>query len=328
MGKLKNIIKKTALYKLYRKIHTFLFDNPTELGTIYMLHRVDTKDEQKLSANENMKVSPELLEAFINRLKEQGVKIIPLGLLPEFLKKNKKDRFAVFTMDDGYKDNFTKAFPVFKKENVPFTIFLTTSFPDYKANLWWYELEDLLLKNDCIKLANGKEYSAGTKEEKEKAFLDIREEILKLDQLRLSDELNRLFSNYKIDWTSQCKNLCMSWDDVNSIIKDELVTIGGHTEHHYNLKQLPVSEDVRHEVMAGCEIYQKKTGLFPDVFAYPFGSPEECAQREFSVLASMPFKLAVQAWGGAVRKKNIKNMYSLPREFLSEDYIKKYLESR
>lgn len=326
MGKLKNIIKKTALYKLYRKIHTFLFYNPTELGAIYMLHRVDTKDEQKLSANENMKVSPELLEAFINRLKEQGVKIIPLGLLPEFLKKNKKEQFAVFTMDDGYKDNYTEALPVFRKLNVPYTIFLTTDFPDNKAVLWWYELEDLLLKKDSIKLSNGKSYPAKTKKEKEESFLAVREEILKLNQLKLSDELNRLFSDYEINWTQKCSELCLSWDDVAQLKKDSLVSFGGHTKHHFNLKALPDSQAVVEEINSGLEILSQH-GIEPEIFAYPFGSENECSEREFKILSKMSVKLAVRACGGSVKKRDIRNMYSLPREFLTEDYINNYLDN-
>lgn len=41
----------------------------------------------------------------------------------------------VFTMDDGYKDNYTNALPIFKKYNVPYTIFVTTNFPDRQAIL-------------------------------------------------------------------------------------------------------------------------------------------------------------------------------------------------
>lgn len=327
MGKLKNIIKKTALYKLYCKIHTFLFDNPTELGTIYMLHRVDTKDEQKLSANENMKVSPEFLERFINRLKEQGVRFLKLEDLPKYAKKYKKEKFVVFTMDDGYKDNYTQALPVFKKQNVPYTIFLTTDFPDNKAVLWWYELEELLLKNTEVILSNGNTYSARTREEKEASFLEIRSEILKLNQLDIINELNSLFSNYSINWTQKCRELCLSWDDVNSLKKEKLVTIGAHTEHHYNLKQLETMNDVKNEVLSGMKRCKQQTDLRSNVFAYPFGYITECGEREFNALSELPFKLAVRSYGGTVRVKDLKNLYSLPREFLTEDYVKEYLKS-
>ena len=108
-----------------------------------MLHRVDDFETGKLWCNEHMKVTPDFLDSLIIKLKEK-YDIIPLTEVPSRLKQKNKRKFIVFTMDDGYKDNLTKALPVFKKHNAPYTIFVTTDFPDKKAVLWWYELEDNL----------------------------------------------------------------------------------------------------------------------------------------------------------------------------------------
>ena len=81
-----------------------------------------------------------------------------------------KRKFAVFTMDDGYKDNLTNALPVFKKHNLPYTIFLATDFMEGKAILWWYVIEDLILGHDEIVLSNGMTIPTKTKHEKEDAL--------------------------------------------------------------------------------------------------------------------------------------------------------------
>lgn len=83
--------------------------------------------------------------------------------------------------------------PIFKKYNVPYTIFVTTNFPDRQAILWWYILEDLLLDHTEIILSDGKIYPSSTYEEKVSSFMEIRSVILKLDQLNLEDQLNELF---------------------------------------------------------------------------------------------------------------------------------------
>ena len=62
----------------------------------------------------------------------------------------KIDKCIVFTLDDGYLDNYTNALPIFIKYNVPFTIYITTSFPDHKFTMWWYALEDIILNSNCF----------------------------------------------------------------------------------------------------------------------------------------------------------------------------------
>lgn len=292
---------------------------PKTLGYIFMLHRVDEFEEGHLWCNEHMKVTPDFLDKTISELKEK-YDIIPLQNVPERLNQKSKRKFIVFTMDDGYKDNYTKALLVFKKHNVPYTIFVTTDFPDRKAILWWYELEDLLLANNSITLSNGITYPAKTYEEKCDSFLKIREEILKLNQLDLENELNKLFANYKINWTSQCEKLCLSWDDIKDLQKEPLVTIGAHTKHHYNLKQLVTEEEVKYEVQVGINLLKEKAGIIPEVFAFPFGSATEAGEREFNVLADMPFVCSCIATGGACTKENKDTLSSLPRVMLKQDF--------
>lgn len=311
-------IKTTIVYRILRKIYRLLFCKKEKiLGTVFMLHRVDEWDKNALFSNENMKITPEKLQNVIDCVKKTH-NIITSAQINEYLISKAKKPFAVFTMDDGYKDNFTKAYPVFKNNNVPFTIFLSTDFPDKKAILWWYVLEDLILSNREIVLSNGNKYDCSTMEHKEKTFLDIRLEILALDQTKLLEELNKLFSGYDIDWFSRTDELSMTWSDVEELSKDSLVTIGGHTKHHYNLKALPDSQTVVEEVNSGVEIL-KQHGINPEVFAYPFGSTNEVGEREIKILASLKFKCAFLAYGDAVTNLNSKNKYSLPRKFLTMD---------
>ena len=307
---------KSIVRPLYRAVkwgyHHTLKRQPKILGYIFMLHRVTEFEDGHLWCNEHMKVTPDFLDKTIASLKEK-YDIIPLSCVPiRFSQKNKR-KFIVFTMDDGYKDNFTKALPVFKKHNVPYTIFITTDFPDKEAVLWWYELEDLLLENESVSLSNGVTYSARNYEEKCDSFLKIREEILKLNQLDLKNELNRLFANYKIDWTSKCEELCLSWEDIRVLKKEPLVTIGAHTKHHYNLKQLATENDVNVEVQAGIDLLRQNAEIEPDVFAYPFGSPNEVGERECKVLGNLPFVCACIAYGGPCTGENVKKLSSLPR---------------
>ena len=46
-------------------------------------------------------------------------------------------RTAIITFDDGYKNNYTEAFPILKKYNIPATIFLTTGHIETNNVFWW-----------------------------------------------------------------------------------------------------------------------------------------------------------------------------------------------
>ena len=62
----------------------------------------------------------------------------------------KKKKFAVLTFDDGYTDSFDVIYPIFKKYQLPFGVYVVTDFPDRETILWWYMLEDLVLKLPII----------------------------------------------------------------------------------------------------------------------------------------------------------------------------------
>ena len=84
--------------------------------------------------------------------------------------------------------------------------------------------------------------------------------------------------------------------------------------------QLATAEAVRNEIQAGLDVLAEKTGIVPDVFAYPFGSPNEVGRREQKVLSQMPFKMGLLAYGGACIKADLKNIYALPRVMFKQDF--------
>ncbi len=316
MFKIKELIR--PIYYSLRNQYNRFSGKPRVAGVILMLHRVDNWDDKKIYYNERLKVSPATLEKqilYANKFYDT----IPIDQVPYRLKHPGKKPFVVYTMDDGYRDNLTKALPIFKKYNTPYTIFLTSNFPDGEAVLWWYEVEDLLIREDSVTLSNGITYPSVTRNEKNRSFLAIREEILKLDQNRIVEELNNLFANYKIDWTSKCRELSLTWDDVEFLKMEPLVTIGAHTKHHYNLRQLPTPDDIKVEIIAGYERVKEMTGIESTVFAYPFGSENEAWEREFQTLSSMNdmFSMSVRSVGGAVSSTHI-GLYDLPRLMLAE----------
>ena len=203
------------------------------IGLVYMLHHITEKNPNGIPTNEDLKVSPQFLERIIIKYKKNGFSFISLDELSEIIFSGKTliHPFLAFTIDDGYLDNYTEALPVFERQQVPFTIFVATDFIDQKAILWWDILEDLILKNDSIRIG-GKEYCCRTFQEKRDVFRILRKIILSFDPKKLKEVLEEFFSYYNIDWYEPIRRQAMTWDHVKAISQHPLCTIGGHTVSH------------------------------------------------------------------------------------------------
>jgi len=290
------------------------------IATIFTLHRVHPFENHKLAPNENMKVSPEFLEFFIVDLLSDGYEFITLDTLHHILQEEKKEtKKILFTLDDGYVDNYTIAYPIFKKYNIPFTIYVTPSFLQKEALLWWYVLEDLILKNKFLLLNNGEKHPCASEHEQIETFFKIRALILSFDQKNLEHHLSALFHNYTLEWVSKCTELAMNWDQIIELSKDPLVTIGGHTQHHYALNKLSEKEIID-EIQHANTLIESKINQKVEHIAYPFGTSGEVGQREFDIVKSLGYKTATTTRRGTIYGAHKDYLECLPRIMLSEKF--------
>ncbi|GBU07794.1 hypothetical protein AwDysgo_11250 [Bacteroidales bacterium] len=285
-------------------------------GIIFMLHRVATFDKEGLLPNENMKVSPEFLCQLILKYKKRGVFFASLDDVYLHQTKVKKIPcpFVCFTLDDGYLDNYEIAYPIFKEHNVPFAIYLTSGFPNHTAILWWYIIEELILKHKKIQLSSGEILDCLDKEAKTQSFLRLRHKIISFGAQDLASKLRILLSNYELDLYSKVKELSMSWDQVKQISQDSLCTIGGHSVNHPAFNTL-TKEQMSFEVRQNKQEIEDYTKKDVSHFAYPYGSKYEVGEREFEMMKDFGFDTITLAYGGGISKKN-NRFTALPRLFL------------
>jgi peptidoglycan/xylan/chitin deacetylase (PgdA/CDA1 family) len=108
---------------------------------IIMYHSVSTK----VPPGNVITVSAKTFERQIAFLKKHNYNVIPLEAASDFITKRKKTppRTIVLTLDDGYKDNYTYAFPILKKYNFPATIFIILSEVGRSDRLSWAEIKEM-----------------------------------------------------------------------------------------------------------------------------------------------------------------------------------------
>ncbi|GHV43971.1 hypothetical protein AGMMS49546_27110 [Spirochaetia bacterium] len=265
-----------------------------------------------------MKVSPEFLKKFLNEKNKlyEFISLDDFFVLSHSSQKLKK-KFIIMTFDDGYRDNYEYALPIFDEMHIPFTVYITNSFPDKTAFLWWYVLEDILQQNEQIILANRERFDCRTKEEKEKIFLYLRQLVLGLNQESLIEEFKNLFYNYKIDYALYTDNLCLSWDMIKEMSISDYCTIAAHTMNHKALNKL-TEDQLCHEIIHGKKCLEENIGKTINHFAYPFGTFNEVGNREIKFMQNCGFNTVCYSFGGNITMKNINRPLELPRKFFGE----------
>ena len=122
------------------------------VGAILMLHHVRPSRSDRFQPNHLLEVTTRFFETVIRRLRRSKVDLISLDEMHRRLTTGDypRRRFVCVTFDDGYRDNLQFAYPVLKKYEVPFTIYVATSFADRIGELWWLALEAVIAQNEMI----------------------------------------------------------------------------------------------------------------------------------------------------------------------------------
>ena len=117
-----------------------------------MLHHVrPNKDKHGFAPNAGLEITPEFLDTVLSHFKARGIEFVSFA---EGIRRTKlgisQKSFAVFTLDDGYLDNFEHAWPIFKRHECPFTIFIASDITDGTSELWWQILEQAIAASSSI----------------------------------------------------------------------------------------------------------------------------------------------------------------------------------
>ena len=103
------------------------------------LHEVGYNDDA-------LSITPEKFRKIIKELKVQGFTFVDANDLVA-IKEGKKHqpRKAVFLgFDDGYKDNYTNAYPIIKEEGIKATFFLVSNMISHENRMTYPEIQEML----------------------------------------------------------------------------------------------------------------------------------------------------------------------------------------
>jgi peptidoglycan/xylan/chitin deacetylase (PgdA/CDA1 family) len=295
------------------------------VGAILMLHHVRPGRADRFQPNHLLEVTPKFFERVIRRLRRSRIDLVSLDEMHRRLDTGDfpRRRFVCITFDDGYRDNLQFAYPVLKKYEVPFAIYVATSFADRIGELWWLALEAVIAQNDMIGVeldGEDRRFDCRTVKDKYEVFNYIYNW---LRQRPSEQELRRLVRDLcarnRVDLASFCAELCMNWDELGELAADPLVTIGAHTVNHPILTKLD-DKAVRAELSQSRDVIAAALGTRPLHLAYPVGDRSAAGPREFRIARELGFKTAVTTRPGVVFRSHAEHLTALPRISLNGNF--------
>lgn len=210
----------------------------------------------------------------------------------------------------------TIAYPILKKFDVPFAIFLITGLIDRTLPMWWHVLEHVIDRNVSIEY-EGVELASRTKRAKAIAYRLISEYFRHLDECDVISATDALIAKNDSRLThADAFNQALDWNMIREMAGSGLATFGGHTVSHPLLRQLDRTSLVAE--IGGCRHRLLEAGgIEPAYFAYPFGQDSEVGALAPVVAEEAGFTAAFTTHARVLSSRDLQHPFHLPRVMLS-----------
>ncbi|MBB99418.1 MAG: polysaccharide deacetylase [Rhodobacteraceae bacterium] len=290
-------------------------------GLVFTLHSVRPAAEtQGFAPNRHLTVTPEFLEQTILQARAAGLRIVSLAEALDHAQTGDPDgpRVCAFTFDDGYRDNLIHAYPVLRKHEVPFTIFVTSGFVDRSSEIWWEALERIVRDAPSIETPIGERMrtlDVSTSERKVRIYdrlLHWFTQELGEDSQRV--ELRRLAGIHGLDLAALADELILDWSELRALCRDPLFTVGAHTHNHFALARLTRAR-MQDDIAAGMDRLASELGVSPQVFAYPYGFEAAVNHQSLEVVSQFGFRAAFTTHPGML--DGTSDRFAMPRVSLN-----------
>ena len=246
---------------------------------VLMYHRVlSSPEDLPYFVQPGMYVDATTFERHIIFLKDRFKITFLADLVEKVLNGEDIGGSCAITFDDGWRDNYTDAYPILLKYRVPATIFLATGFVGTDKVFWPEEICHYLGQN----MANKSEYCTAPlsylrlneeickyRQCKRETFFERSIEILKGCPPRDREEILEYFrATFK---TNPFPRQMLSWDEAREMQASGLIRFGAHTVNHEILDQISLLK-AKEEICNSREELERQMGSTVKTFAYPNGN--------------------------------------------------------
>lgn len=190
------------------------------------------------------------------------------------------DKAVAVTFDDGFLNNYTEAWPVLEKYNIPSTIYLATGFIGTGRIGWGDRIEDAIMGSANTELTlfidgHPRSWLLKGSEKKISAFTEVKAICKKLqdaDKNAIIGTIDRTLS-YKSQTDHPLYNF-MDWNQVREMNKSQLIDFGAHTIDHVSLSRVP-EEEMHRQIDGSVSTLIQELGKPCELFSYPEGQSDD-----------------------------------------------------
>jgi len=281
-----------------------------------MMHRFHDKN---ISDDSRDKISSDLLDYFLKYLSENNYSVLPISEVVNNAKLGHSFYKTVcFTIDDGYLDFKTIAYPLFKKYNFPATVFVVTDFLKGNLIMWWDKLEYIISKTESkkidIKLQDEIfKYEIANIEEKPDIIEKITERLKKYPHPSILQYLHNLSEHLKVDIpkTPPIEYSAFTWTALKEMSENN-IEFQPHTVNHAILGKIE-NKDQEWQISESARELKKRSGISSKVFCYPNGKQDDYNEDTINILKKENFKGGCTGHSGFFNPVKDKDLFKLKR---------------
>jgi peptidoglycan/xylan/chitin deacetylase (PgdA/CDA1 family) len=213
------------------------------------------------------------------------------------------------TVDDGYRDFYEVAYPVFSAHQIPVTAYLVTDFLDGKVWLWLDQVRYAFLNTPRrqfqMELPGGMalKFSLGSEEERRIAnqkTLEALKLVCNDDRLRAVSLLAELLE-VQIPNRPPRGAEPLAWDEVRGMAQSG-VEFGAHTRRHPVLSRVTSRSELTDEIAGSKRRLEEVLGTRVRHFCYPNGLRRDISEETVEAVRQAGYHTAVTTEAGLNRK--------------------------
>lgn len=279
-------------------------------GAVFMFHRLLPDPDRVL--RQDICFSRDGLVALLRFCRDEGIDVVDIDEALRRLRDGHPRRFLVLTFDDGYRDNLHHLLPVMEDFGLPFTVFVSSGMIERSVDYWWGGLLELFRTRDEVEIAPMQRRFRHSRPRQRQRGLRAVTRWVEADVAGRAAELARTFRRYGISPEARLERDALSREDLRTLARHRLVTIGGHGASHRPLASLSPRE-AEAEITADRRFLQTLTDREVAHFAYPHGCAASCGWREARLVETAGYRSAFTTRRGNLFPAHAARPFMLPR---------------
>ncbi len=296
---------------------------PFGKGFVLCLHGV----KNKVAPDSHSSYMDQILTDFnefktvIKQLKRFGFIFISMRELLDISRSGFKTRFSfiLLTVDDGYQNNYTHLHPFLKKNNIPWTLFVSTNHIEKQVRFYTYRIRCSIIhthKDINIPKHNLKCPSNATLEERKNFYKKVNNVFKyysKINAFEMIEYFDSLLSTEEWDeYNSRYHTVdVLTKTQLVELANDPLVEVGSHNHNHLIITDQFRKEDIYYEMKTSKDWLQQNLNIDPFYFCYPNGKIGNFSNISKRICQELDYKLAFTFVGRMLYKQT--DLYEIPR---------------